>query len=516
MDKPVTNSANKKTIIFLCIALLFFIIFRRSWVSDDAYITLRTVDNFVNGYGLTWNITERVQAYTHPLWMFLLSFFYFFTREPFYTTIFVSMGISILSLYFVLRYFGKNHLQIFLALIVFGLSRAYVDYSTSGLENPLSHLILALFFVLYLIQFSNINEKSLFYVSLIASLGILNRADLVLVFAPPLFYYLWSYRKWKGLLYVLLGQIPLILWEVFSLIYYGYLVPNTAFAKLPYGISRIVILKQGITYFYHSIINDPITMMIILLGISLPFIQNKNKKLLSVSIGVLLYLGYILWIGGDFMSGRFFTVPLFCALLSILVISTKYRTEIIYSLIAIGLILGFSIPFHTLTLNVEEIQFADNGVNDERLYFFPGMNLITRYRNHMQPEFKWKTQGKDFRERGIKVTHARAIGMFGYYAGPNVYIIDGHALADPLLSKLPVANTVANSSIYSSGHILRELPGGYIESLKSGINEIKDPNISQYYEKIKIITQGNLFDSERLKVIWEMNIGKYDYLINKQ
>ena len=44
-----------------------------AWLSDDAYITFRTVDNVVNGYGLTWNVVERVQAYTHPLWMLLLS-----------------------------------------------------------------------------------------------------------------------------------------------------------------------------------------------------------------------------------------------------------------------------------------------------------------------------------------------------------------------------------------------------------------------------------------------------------
>ena len=46
---------------------------------------MRTVDNFVNGYGLTWNVAERVQAYTHPLWMFLLFPIYFVLREPFYT-----------------------------------------------------------------------------------------------------------------------------------------------------------------------------------------------------------------------------------------------------------------------------------------------------------------------------------------------------------------------------------------------------------------------------------------------
>ena len=58
-----------------------------AWIQDDAFITLRTVDNFVEGYGLRWNPAERVQSYTHPLWMFLLSGLYFFTREAYFTTL---------------------------------------------------------------------------------------------------------------------------------------------------------------------------------------------------------------------------------------------------------------------------------------------------------------------------------------------------------------------------------------------------------------------------------------------
>ena len=56
------------------------VVARSAWLMDDAFITFRTIDNFVHGYGLTWNTTERVQAYTNPLWMFLVSAFYFATR----------------------------------------------------------------------------------------------------------------------------------------------------------------------------------------------------------------------------------------------------------------------------------------------------------------------------------------------------------------------------------------------------------------------------------------------------
>jgi len=55
----------------LVTALLIFSVVRSAWLCDDAFITFRTADNFIHGYGLTWNVAERVQTYTHPLWLFL-------------------------------------------------------------------------------------------------------------------------------------------------------------------------------------------------------------------------------------------------------------------------------------------------------------------------------------------------------------------------------------------------------------------------------------------------------------
>ncbi len=58
-------------------------VLRAAWLSDDSYITLRTIDNFWNGYGLRWNVIERVQTFTDPLWMLLLAAAYGVTREAF-------------------------------------------------------------------------------------------------------------------------------------------------------------------------------------------------------------------------------------------------------------------------------------------------------------------------------------------------------------------------------------------------------------------------------------------------
>ena len=74
--------------------LLAIVVTKDAWLSDDAFITLRTIDNFWNGYGLRWNAIERVQPYTHPLWMLLLAAAYGVTREPQFTTLAVSLALT--------------------------------------------------------------------------------------------------------------------------------------------------------------------------------------------------------------------------------------------------------------------------------------------------------------------------------------------------------------------------------------------------------------------------------------
>ena len=66
--------------------LFTIVLVRTAWVSDDADITFRTVDNFVHGFGLTWNVTERVESFSNPLWLFLTSAIYFFTNEIYFTS----------------------------------------------------------------------------------------------------------------------------------------------------------------------------------------------------------------------------------------------------------------------------------------------------------------------------------------------------------------------------------------------------------------------------------------------
>ena len=43
------------------------------WTADDAFINFRVVDQLLHGNGPVFNAGERVEAYTSPLWLGILS-----------------------------------------------------------------------------------------------------------------------------------------------------------------------------------------------------------------------------------------------------------------------------------------------------------------------------------------------------------------------------------------------------------------------------------------------------------
>src|SRR5436190_15424365 len=99
MFQPDPGKTNK-TFIYVLLVLTGIIILRNAWVGDDSYIGFRTVYNFSHGYGLTFNINERVQSFTNPLWIILMSFLYVFTGEAYFTSIILSLLITLFLLYY--------------------------------------------------------------------------------------------------------------------------------------------------------------------------------------------------------------------------------------------------------------------------------------------------------------------------------------------------------------------------------------------------------------------------------
>ncbi len=510
------------SILILLIIIFIIILFRTAWLGDDAFITFRTIDHFVNGRGLVYNPGERVQSYTHPLWMFLLSLFYLVTREFYFTTLIVSVLLSTTAIFIFAFKIACTRRNAILGITALIFSRAFIDYSTSGLENPLTHFLLALFCWLFLKKEPK-DKNTLMLISLCAGLLITNRMDMILLIIPALGYACFRSLRSKSLTWftclktIAIGFMPFILWELFSLFYYGFPFPNTAYAKIKTGIEMKILIEQGFYYLLHAIHFDPLTLIMIIWSMVLVFgVREKNKRSIALAIGIILYLFYILRIGGDFMSGRLLASLLFISIIIFPPLSGKLKFQ---GLATLGIIIfiGFiskQPPILTgenygANLTREEM-ISPQGVADERAYYYQTTGLLKAHRDPNVLEairdHIWKIQ-PSFRRKG-NIYIPGGCGFFGLFAGPKAHVIDRFALVDPLLARLPVEGK------WRIGHFSRSLPDGYIDTLDSGENKIKDKDLALFYNKLSLITKGPLLAPERLKTIWLMNWGCYDALVD--
>jgi arabinofuranosyltransferase len=486
-------------------AVLLGLVVRSAWVTEDAYITLRTVDNLVNGFGLRWNVAERVQGYTHPLWMIALSVLYFFTREDFFTTIALSLLTSAAAVVLLTK-LARSGEHAFAALVLLCFSRSFLDFSTSGLENPLSHVLIAAFVWCYAVRGRGLRE-----LAAIAALTALNRMDALLLVAPGLVHAGLHSLRTRGLKATavdsLIGLSPLLAWEAFSLYYYGFLVPNTAYAKLNTGLPKAELARQGFTYLLNTFAWDTAGMIALLLGLGLSF-WGRRLRVALLGLGIFLYLVYVVRVGGDFMIGRFITMPLFAAACVVAISRLPLEQPV-----ALGAVLT---PFALLFFQpnaVERFRAGDlthAGIADERAFFRDSASLLMYTRTETMPNHGWADDGRALKKSKAKVVANGNVGFRGLFAGPSVYIIDWHALTDPLLSRLPVRH----DPNWRVGHYAREVPKGYAETVEKGKCVMEDKNLCAYYLKMHEVVSGDLWSWSRIKTLIELNLGYYDHLID--
>ena len=500
--------------------MYLIIVLRSAWLTDDAYISFRTVDNFVNGYGLTWNTAERVQTFTHPLWVLLVSAIYWVTGEIYYTCIFLSATLGIAALLLIARTLAHSPATALLGILLLTFSKAFVDYSTSGLENPLSHLLLAFF--AWILFTRNTDTRKIYLLSLVAGLGAINRMDTLLLFLPGLLHEAWR-GKDLGMPAILkslaAGLAPFILWECFALFYYGFLFPNTAYAKLGTGIPRTELLIQGLHYFKDALYADPLLLPTVsaALGLSLRYYRGPQLALVA---GTLLYLTYVMAVGGDFMSSRFLTVPLLAAV--ILLIRLPLTKPWVVGAACLAAVVGLLGPHPPLLSGATYGQWKPvdrHGITDERAHYYPHAGLLVGWQDQRLRQYKRVRWGLKWREgsalhrtenignpSSYYLATSYTIGYAGFYAGPEVHLLGSYGLSDPLLARMPMEQGFA----WRIGHFHRSVPDGLVHSLRTGENHITDPALADYYERLMKVTRGRLFSMDRLVEIWHLNTKNYD------
>lgn len=491
----------------LLLLLLFSaLLLKTAWLCDDAFITFRVADNWLHGHGLRWNVIERVQAYTNPLWLLLVSGAYALTREMYFTPLLLNVALSLAAYGLLLFKVGRDPLKLLFVGGSLLVSRAFVDFSTSGMENALAHALLALFCWLYYAR-ENRRENA-FWLFFIAALGVVNRLDAALLYAPMLALLLFEIQGVRAKARALSGLAPLLVWTLFALLYYGTPIPNTFYAKQTAGVPGIEYFAQGVLYLQDALRNDPATLLLILLAIVGLLTSRAQRELLAASLGLAAHLVYLLLVGGDFMAGRFLSTPLILAACALLrggqTRSLRAPAPREYALAVGGVVL---LALYALYGPRDQDLIRTSGVSDERGYYYPGTGLLNNLgHKELRPDFSWAREGLMVSGRSeifaSKVIPRVEIGMYGFFAGPSVYVVDICALSDPFLARLPA------TKIWRIGHLRRALPPGYVDSRILNENRLKNPALAELYDLVVLVTQGELFSAARWRAIWRLNAGE--------
>ena len=168
-------------------------------------------------------------------------------------------------------------------------------------------------------------------------------------------------------------------------------------------------------------------------------------------------------------------------------------------------------PDHGITT-----EWADKGIADERASWYQNSGLLLASRHTDMPKASafWDF-GAGVRNilaaigKGPCVVATVPAGYLSYFMPRECHMYDLNGQVDPLMARIPNRY----NKDWRQGHLFKEEIPGYKETLISGRNQIKDPDIALYYDKIRLITRGDIWSWERFKTIAKMNLGSYNYLL---
>jgi len=286
---------SKVNVILFSIILILFFFGYLNFRQDDAYIFYTYAKNITVGNGFVYNLGEKVNATTSPLYTLLLAALYWITKNI-SSDIFPILGnfISVISLasiiFCVSEILDKDNALKFFPLLF--LLNPLLKFGF-GMETFLNLGLITLSVLMFW-------KKKFNAAAFFAGLSVLARLDSILFAAVLFLYYLITYKKLPPLKSIIIFLITIAPWFVFSFYYFGSILPTTVSVKLSqenfnmFG-TGFVFLK-GIFYKIPGTIWSA-TIIITSLSFSIIYIFIKRKTLiLNNSIKIIILWGAALFI----------------------------------------------------------------------------------------------------------------------------------------------------------------------------------------------------------------------------
>ena len=402
MKSLFSFSRRKLQYLIAVIPCLFFLerMWNARWLGDDGLINTRVVYNILGGSGPVYNIGERVEVFTSPLWIWILTLCGITGLSPDKCSVYLGLILSFAGLCFSvigsvrlgsqLSSRGQNF-SVPAGVIVYAAIPVAWDYGTSGLETGVALAWLGgsyFFLSTILLKFSKNQlrqSKTLMTFTALLGLGPLVRPELSIfsvgLFIPLFIVYLEYSEKRNSFREAVVAAIPFALimailpvgYQLFRMGYYAALTSNTAIAKEAFMANW----GQGKLYFnnffllYH--LGGPILILSVFLVGSVLNAKTWAIKsaLICPAISGVLYTIAVVKMGGDFMHGRFFLPGLFGGLMPVATVlpSTFGYHRPISKIVVAGMMLsliGWSIYCACFIRMTIENQ---HGIGDERGWY---------------------------------------------------------------------------------------------------------------------------------------------------
>jgi arabinofuranosyltransferase len=462
------------------------------WGADDAFITYRVVGNLWAGHGLVWNPGERVQVATHPLWLMLLVALQPVTCHPWLSAMALSVACTAVAAWQLLGSAGSRRGEVTLGAVLLG-SKAFVEHAASGLETPLSALLLVVAVV-----FARADRPAGCCAA--AGLLVLNRPDAAIVVGPLV---AWALAQDVQRLpsRLALVALPTAAWCLWALAYYGAPWPNPAVAKLGpvHGLAQV---PQGLAYLKNTARWDPVTAAAVLVGAPLAGAGRRDTIAVALGLGALFGVVYVVLVGGDFMAGRFLFLPFVAVVAALAPIAGAAGPAVgVVTVVAAALALLGS-PRSTLrtalsdpAVTAPERFELDHGIADEQAWQAAGLRMWLLGRDVP----RWG-RGPDVPVEPVVVLSA--VGQRPFRWGDRVHVIDRMGLTDPFLARLP-AEAVPGSR---PGHVVRDVPEGYLDTLRSGVPAFRDAGLSRCWERVSLATRAPLAAPGRARAVLDLTV----------
>lgn len=433
---------------------------------DDGYIYLHIVQNVLAGNGPVFNAGQRVEVYTGPLWLGLLSLGGLLLPLPLYWIavlggLTLSVGGVALASAGSFQLGRRSHpgaLMLPLGALVFVAVPPVWTLATMGLEGGLAVFWLAASFW-FLVRWAHHPQHRASRVGLIVfGLGTLVRPEFAIfsiVFLLVILLTGGRSRSWRARL-ALIGwavAVPLA-YEVFRMGYFGMLTANTAIAKE----GTMTRPSLGLLYLWDFLhpywLLVPLALLVV--GAFLPALlrleHDSQRRFeqwayLALPLGGLINAAYVVAIGGDYIHARLL-FPAFFAIIAPVAALPATRQTLVSLLVVPWALLAMTTLRSTDAFTVPFSFPSQPGVvRPSQTYWVYGSPFTTWYKGPgLYAQFPFLPSETVKIDEPIahglppRVLIAGGIGLEAFYLGTSFHIFDYFGLADPIAAHIKLVH----------------------------------------------------------------------------